>query len=401
MNVLMMSLLYPDDMMAEVRQNARDKVQNQINNYQRAFIEGIRANLEAGERLDILNALPVGIFPLQYRKLHIPHGPHDGGTIREIGCWNLPFFKQFGRKRRAAKALNAWIKQDEDNRTVLVYTQYLPYLQALQILKRKYPSLKVCVIVTDLPNELGLPTGRRGLLKRIEYALGKRSLALCAAMDGFALLTAPMAEALHVEHKPSVVIEGLIRLPKDMVHTVQPENIRPVVLYTGTLEAELGIPALLEAFEQLPECDLWLCGTGNMQPLVEKAAERCENIRYFGFVPQEKALELQAQASLLINPRPSSGLFTRYSFPSKTLEYMRSGKPVLCCKLEGIPHDYDPYLCYIQPETADGIRDTVRKLLALPAEQRNAIGIAARCYVLTNKAPAVQCKKLVSLLRKL
>lgn len=400
MNVLMMSLLYPEDMRDEVKRNVKDKLQNQVNNYQRAFIDGICRNLHEGERLDILNALPVGIYPLQYRRLHIPASRHDGGTIRELGCVNLPFFKQRGRKRRAVRALTEWLKSSPNNRTVLVYTLYLPYLQAIEKVKRKYSDLKACVIVTDLPNELGLASGRRGLLKRIEYARGKQSVALCQAMDGFVLLTAPMAQALKITHKPTEIIEGLILPKANAVAQTSQEAARPAVLYTGTLEKDLGIGSLLQAFEHLPECDLWICGAGSMQAEVQAAAEHNHNIHFYGFVSQEKALELQANATLLINPRPSQGVFTRYSFPSKTLEYMRSGKPVLCCKLEGIPADYDPYLCYMD-EGADGIRTAVKEMLALAPQKRAAIGQAARDYVLKYKEPFVQCQKLMSLLREL
>ena len=55
MNVLLMSLMYPEDQLEEVTQNAKDKLQNQINSYQRAFVQGIRENLQDGEKLDILN----------------------------------------------------------------------------------------------------------------------------------------------------------------------------------------------------------------------------------------------------------------------------------------------------------------------------------------------------------
>ena len=65
MNILMLSLLYPQDQIDEVTRNAKDKLQNQINNYQWAFVDGIRSNLNGDEKLNILNSLPVGIFPLQ------------------------------------------------------------------------------------------------------------------------------------------------------------------------------------------------------------------------------------------------------------------------------------------------------------------------------------------------
>lgn len=400
MNMLMMSLLYPDDMMDEVKRNAKDKIQNQINNYQHAFLEGIKANLREGERLEVINSLPVGIFPFQYRKLFLKSGTNDDGQITELGGLNLPWFKQRCRTRRAVKALSKWLGESKENRTVLLYTLYLPYLEAIHRAKKKHPDLKASVIVTDLPNEMGLASGRRGLMKRIEYARGNRSLAMCASLDGFVLLTEPMAEALQLGTKPYIVIEGLIRSSKEDA-VVREDKQHPAVLYTGTLERDLGIADLLEAFAHMPECELWICGQGHMQAEVEAYAARCRNIRYLGFVAQEEALRLQQNATLLINPRSPSGSFTRYSFPSKTLEYMRSGKLVLCYKLEGIPDDYDPYLCYIKENGWQGIRSAVREALALSETERREIGHAARGYVLREKEPVAQCGRLISFLRSL
>jgi len=400
MNILMLSLLYPDDQMDEVMRNAKDKLQNQINNYQRAFIDGIRSNLLPGEKLDILNCLPVGIFPLQYRQLFLRNGLHDQGTIRQLGGINLPWLKQNGRKRSVYRAVKRWVQENPENRTVLLYTQYLPYMEAVAKLKKRCPDLKTAVIVTDLPNELGLSSGRTGLMKKIEYSRGSKSIALCQQMDGFILLTQPMADALKVSHKPYAVIEGLIRPQKENL----PEHTRSgsfSVLYTGTLEPDLGIRDLLNAFAQRPQYELWICGHGSLQLEVKNASKLHPNIKFYGFVPQKEALALQAKASALINSRSPEGLFTKYSFPSKTLEYLRSGKPVICCKLEGIPDDYDPYLRYITGSGSEGILKAVDQLAELAEEERNEIGQTGRAYVLRCKNPHIQCQKLMALLRKL
>lgn len=401
MNVLMLSLMYPKDTKNQVACDVKDKLQNQINSYQRAFVEGIRANLEEDERLDIVNSLPVGIFPLQYRRARIPAGWHDGHTVYELGCLNVPGIKQRGRARRAARRLAAWCAQDGANRVVLMYTMYLPYLQAVAQVRRRFPDLKACVIVTDLPNELGLASGRKGLLKRVEYARGRRSMVLCRGMDAFVLLTRPMADALGVGDKPCLVIEGLIQRGADAACEAAGEPERPAVLYSGTLEPDLGVHELVEAFAAMPEYDLWVCGQGSLAEAVAQAAEKHGNIRYFGFVPHEQALALQAQAAALVNPRSPRGVFTRYSFPSKTLEYMRSGKPVVCYRLEGIPQEYDPYLRYIEGEGADAIKRAVRAALSLPREERLLLGQRARAFVLTNKTPEVQCRRLTAFLRGL
>ena len=233
-------------------------------------------------------------------------------------------------------------------------------MKAIRRAKRRCPDLKAAVIVTDLPNQWGLASYRKGLMKKIEYAMGREKIHLCSVFDGFVLLTEPMREVLPVGEKPFTVIEGLIlekELPEEKRQT---EN---AVLYTGTLNRELGIAELLRAFEQMPEVQLWLC-----------SAEKHPNIRYFGFVSQEEALSLQGRAATLINPRSPEGLYTRYSFPSKTLEYLRSGRPTLCYALEGIPEEYGQYLIY---------------------------GRSGREYVLQQKNPKAQCNALLSLLRRM
>lgn len=403
MNVLMLTLLYPDDQLKEAQANAKDKIQNQINSYQRAFEKGIRKNLKAGEKLSIINSLPVGIYPLQYKKLILKSGLHDNGTIEQLGCINLPWLKQQMRTLAAAKAIHRWTKQSPENRTLLVYTQYLPYLKAILHVKKKVQDLKAAVIVTDLPNEYGLPSGRTGILKKLEERMGRNSLELCAKMDGFVLLTEPMAEVIGVQNKPYTVIEGLI-LEKALASVDEsvpfPETSKPVVLYTGTLEPGLGIQEMLDACKEMPGAELWICGQGSMKETVESAASSHENIRYFGFVPQKEALALQARADALINPRQAGELFTRYSFPSKTLEYMRSGKPVLCCRLEGIPADYDSYLCYMD-SGKEGIVRAIEQLMSLSPDQRRKMGESARSFVLSHKNPDVQCAKVLELLRRL
>ena len=398
MNLLFMTLMYPDDLIDDVAKRSRDGLQMQINSYQRAFVEGIRANLGQDERLSIVNSLPVGIFPTKYKRMFLKSFAH-GADITELGCLNLPWFKQRQRERGALNAILRWARQDDANRTVLLYTLYLPYMRAVARAKKLFPDLRAAVIVTDLPNELGISSGRKGLLKKAEYKMGDERISLCRAFDGFVLLTAPMAQVLDIRHKPKLVLEGLISDSAELPQA-KPEK-RFTVLYSGTLNRELGIGELIEAFTALPECDLWLCGRGDIQKEAAEAAARYDNIQYFGFVPQQQALALQARASALINPRSPGGTYTRYSFPSKTLEYLRAAKPVLCYKLEGIPDDYDPYLRYIVGAGADGIRRAVLELSKLPQEKLQALGADGRAYVLAAKNPKAQTARMLELLRSL
>ncbi len=398
MNILFLSLMHPRSRYEEIQKNAKHGLQMQIESLQRALLEGIRGHQKEGERLAILNALPVGIFPIHYQQWWLRGGQSDE-NMTELASINLPFLKQWGRKRGAIHQIKRWVKEDPANRTIVMYTIYLPFLQAVWAVKKQVPDLKICVIVTDLPNQLGISSGRTGWLKKVETWMGNRSLALLGKMDAFVLLTKHMAEVLPAHGKAQVVIEGIIR--SQSMEKESENTERPTFLYTGTLNKELGIADLIKAFGDMPDCDLWLCGAGDMDEEAKEASQRFKNITYYGFVPQEKAIDLQSKATALINPRSANGVYTRYSFPSKTLEYMRSGKPVLCYHLEGIPSDYDPYLHYIQTEGAQGIVEAVRQLLQMPDETRRQQAMDAKAYVQRFKNPQAQCDSLMSMLRGL
>ena len=49
-------------------------------------------------------------------------------------------------------------------------------------------------------------------------------------------------------------------------------------------------------------------------------------------------------ADVLVNPRPNNEEYTKYSFPSKNIEYLMTGKPVVAYMLDGMPAHYKKFL---------------------------------------------------------
>ena len=410
MNILFCTLLYPPETLSQVSAASKAGLQNQINNFQWALIDGIQeACPDKNEQLEIVNSLPVGIFPVHYRHVWLPQ--RSRGHFTELGSINLPWLKQHMRQKRAERVLRRWLQQHPSNRHILVYSLYLPYMKAVAKLKKEFPTLKATIIITDLPNELGISSGRKHFLKWLEYRMGAQKIALCSKFDGCILLTAQMAEALPNDNKAKMVLEGLTAPPKADSSSISEATPKtpgavnslqsPMVLYTGTINRELGIGELLDAFRVMPDCQLILCGKGDMEDEAVQAAAQCANIHYLGFVSQAEALALQQQADMLINPRSEKNLFTRYSFPSKTLEYMRSGKPTLCYPLSGIPNEYNPYLFYITKEGASGITEAVQAVLNMPPVKREQLGQAAKHFAEMEKGHQRQSQRVVDFLRNL
>lgn len=90
-------------------------------------------------------------------------------------------------------------------------------------------------------------------------------------------------------------------------------------------------------------------GTGNYIDEIIKMSKENMKIIYGGVVNNKIIIQEELDSILLINPRPLQNCsancdFTRYSFPSKNIEYMSSGTPLLATKLPGMPKKYYSYI---------------------------------------------------------
>lgn len=167
-------------------------------------------------------------------------------------------------------------------------------------------------------------------------------------------------------------------------------------MYAGGLERKYGLEILLESLRYLPEnFRLLIAGRGEMKTEIEQYAENDKRIQYLGEIPRNELLSLEKGADILVNPRINCDIFTRYSFPSKNMEYLSSGVPAVVFKLEGIPDEYDDFFNYPKNETAQALAE---KLMEVGLTGRaNAIERAqkAQSFVLTEKNKDVQVGKIL------
>ena len=155
--------------------------------------------------------------------------------------------------------------------------------------------------------------------------------------DSFVFLTDAMKDLF--DKKPYTVIEGF--LPYAEFDYSLP-RIPKTVLYTGSLNRAYGFNTLLDAFSKIedPDAQLWVCGAGDMEGAVKEAARKDPRIQFKGFLSKSEISKLQTQCDVLVNPRTDEGEYTKYSFPSKTMEYLLSGSKVVMYRLPGIGEEY-------------------------------------------------------------
>jgi hypothetical protein len=112
----------------------------------------------------------------------------------------------------------------------------------------------------------------------------------------------------------------------------------------------------------------------------------------------DRVVEEQLRATLLVNPRPTAEAFTRYSFPSKNMEYMASGSPLLTTLLPGMPKEYLRYVYVLRDEIPAGIATEIDGLLALGSLQLHYKGQEAKEFALKRKNNVVQARRVARLI---
>ena len=96
------------------------------------------------------------------------------------------------------------------------------------------------------------------------------------------------------------------------------------------MNTKFGIKNLVDAFSLIESNNyrLVLCGTGDAEDYIKEKIATDERIIFVGQVTVEIAREWMQKADILVNPRQNDEEYTKYSFPSKTLEYMLAAKPI-------------------------------------------------------------------------
>lgn len=338
--------IFDEEKEKELLRFSKRGVQAAANQYQKGFLSGLP------EQAQIISTLSTGAFPRGNKKLFFKQERKmlPAGQITYLPFVNFYVIRDLMFRAGLYRQLHRSIEAQEHT-NVYVYSLYMPSLKVMDKLKKKFgEKVRYCLIIPDLPGKYGLVrSGIKGIRDRQEV---KAKMTLPNGADSFVFLTEAMKELF--DPKPYAVIEGF--LPDcefDYTNTRIPKS----VLYTGSLNRAYGFGTLLEAFMQIPDPDarLWVCGAGDMESAVKEAAQKDPRIEFKGFLPKKEIAVLQTQCDVLVNPRTGEGEYTKYSFPSKTMEYLLSGSKVVMYRLPGIPEEYYRFIRTVETPGAEAM----------------------------------------------
>lgn len=373
-------------------------VQIAANVFQTNLIEGLDANLSAP--VTIINELFIGSFPKRYKKAVIRsydwnHTDDPGHIDYNIGFLNFPLIKHYSRYHKLKKAIRDVCKiSNEDTLYFIGYSMTYSVVEGLRYAKKIDARVKTCLVVPDLPEYMNLGKKKNFAFNIIKSCISKKLYRDIKNIDSFVTLTEYIYEALHVD-KPFTVVEGIVSKPLEVPNLENNTTTKDFV-YTGTLAQKYGVVDLVDAFTKVEGNDLRLiiCGAGDGKEHILEVAKKDSRIQYLGTVSNERAKELQRRAYVLVNPRSNKEEYTKYSFPSKTMEYLATGRPVLMHKLKGIPDEYDKYIFYFGEDMAKSLQQIAQADPQMLAD----MGEKGKQFVLLNKNMKKQAEKIIHLI---
>lgn len=380
-HILYVSCLCAPKIIEKLMELDNKSIGQQVQKYHRLLVEGLSKNGSSVKALsfhkELYRIADINLFESLDRSI-------DYCYIKEKIKNNQDYIKVF---RNAYKETINYLRQYEDAVVicdVLNFTVSLGAVLAARKMKRE-----VVGIITDFPEFL---FGSNYLAVRLYWFLINR----CTS---YLVMTEQMKEHLS-NKKRSLVMEGVVDINMAKQNVTHKTPQKKICIYAGLLHRKYGIETLVKAFTKanVDGTELYLYGTGDYEEELKKLDNN--RIKYMGVKANADIVEAEQNAFLLINPRPTNQEFTKYSFPSKNMEYMVSGTPVLTTRLPGMPLEYERYVYLFDEETIDGMSDKLREVLTKDKSELSSLGSAARQFVLAEKNNVVQTRKILQFIEQ-
>lgn len=391
MKIIFLGLLFCEDSLKVDLIKSKKGTQYATHNFQSSLISGFKKNKNID--LTVYNIPPTGSYPFNHKELFFKK--YQWGNNLQISFLNLPIIKHYIQKIKLYKIIKKKLRNETDLIHFIIYSPYIPFLKVYNKLKRKFKNINCSLIVTD-----PLP-GKDEVLKtnKLATTIERKSIfRLTKNVDYFIPLTKYLNAEINVYNKPSAIIECISDFElKDSKVTI---NDNKVFMYSGAIYKEYGIIEFAKAFEKFPNNEFWIFGTGPGLEELKEVATKISNLKIFGFVENSVVAEARENCDFLVNPRRPTGTFTKYSFPSKTVEYMISGKPVIMYKLEGVPDEYDQYLNYFNGTTSDEISLEISKILEVEYNILIEKAKLGQKFINECKNSKIQAMKIITMLEK-
>lgn len=348
--------------------------------------------------VDVLSTYPIATYPgekvfgMRKKTFFISNVL----KIVSVAFINVFFLKQITQMIGLSRGIMRWKKDNESTEKIIIcFNAYPEWSFPVLVFSKLFNIKKICLLA-DLPFHVIDYDRIRQLASNLQINATHNSI---KKFDGLIVLN-EQAQINYAPHLPFCIVDGGIDL-KDFKSVNIPDieinrvlnHKEEIVLFAGSLIEYNGVVALIDAIKKMQNKKMVFrfYGNGPLKNYIINESNKDKRIQYMGLVSNDEMLEIQKQASFLINPRPSNEVISQVTFPSKMLEYMMSGIPVITTRLNGLMKDYSDFLFFISDES----EEMAKELDAIFSIDKNLLfdrAKLARKFVSENKNWDVQAR---------
>lgn len=399
MQALYLSLLCSKHLLEKLRKMSNSNPGYAGQKFDRLVIEGLIKN---GCSCLAVSSIPVNRGMSNKIWWNIKGDIYKGIPIKYLPFLNYPLFRQLSLFFSTFFTVLKWGFKDKRDKVILADILNFTICGGGMI-AAKLLGIRMIGVVTDMPGLLVNAGGTKSNFFSRFKSITKLMEKSIYHYDGYVFLTEQMNSVINKKNVPYIVMEGLV--DSDICKSDYPtcKNEEKIILYAGGLHVRYGLKTLVEAFMNISDAHLrlWIYGSGPfVHDLLNHYIHTDHRIVYKGVVPNEEIIEAEKESILLVNPRPTNEAFTLYSFPSKNMEYMVSGRPLLTTKLPGMPKEYHRYVYLFNNESVAGYTKALESVLSLTAEELNQKGREAKDWILECKNNIVQSSRIIKLIKQ-
>jgi glycosyltransferase involved in cell wall biosynthesis len=327
-----------------------------------------------------------------------------GTPLRLVPFINITPLKQLTIGLATAFELLRWGWRNRAARHRVVYSYNLSVPPgAFTLLAARLIRAKTVVSLCDI--EVPGETVPGGPYWKFDHALQRR---LIPRFDGHTVASQAIADDF-LRGRSALRLEGGVsdKLLDQTANAAPPlQSMRRdprefVIVIAGQLGELNGIPLLLDAFSRLrgDHFRLRIAGAGPLEHHICAAAARDPRIEFLGRLPLDRVLETYASADVLLNLRITRSLNTKYFFPSKMMEYLVSGVPVISTCTGHVEEEFGAFTFLLRDETPEALAQLIERVAALDPADRRAQAARARAYMAAKKTWRAQTQKLAHYIR--
>ena len=287
------------------------------NQWQLDLIQGL---IENGVKVSVLSYLPEQAWPKGRLFVQNKQFINPNCSFTYVDYVNIPFFRFSILQYKFVKGLISMCTSDENKPDFLItYNATEANCAVGHYFQRKFDGKWISIIADG-------------------YSEGKPDSEVFLSYGYF--LKSQISKKLHLDGAPP---------------TFQGENVllktKKIIIYSGSLDIWTGIEHFVKQFTELnfPEFELHIYGKGQNKE-IKRIADSNQNISLKGFVSIVELSNASKKAFAFVNPRPTHLPGVENNFPSKILQYISFGKPILSTKTKGISPLYDELLNYYDPQ---------------------------------------------------